>query len=117
MTAGQVLTEVRRLLSDVGSSRWSDPVLLRYLSNAVRFVAGMRADLLLQEDGTITEVSELNYGADEIGLPEDVRGILADLTASSALQEDSDDRVNMERAAAYEDRAVARLVRGSPPVR
>lgn len=112
MLVSDIIADVRRHLSDTSDSspRWNNGQLIRYLDGAVQLVIQMRSDLLLDDDGALITIPALTDISDEITLPEWVREPLAFRTAAAALCEDSDDRVNLDRAKAYEEKAAQRLV-------
>jgi hypothetical protein len=116
MLVSDALIEVRRQLSDTGSSpRWSSTVLKGYLTTAGLWVVRTRPDMLLSdtlimattpfqdEDGV--QLDSLSSDTDTIELPSDGTHALLLMASSYALQEDSDDRTNWERADLYNKEA------------
>lgn len=110
MTAGDVLTDVRRMLNDSGASpRWPAPTLLRYVSEAEREVKRLRPDLFLSSSTAMDSPSDSTEGADDLVLDESSRSVLVDLVSSRALMEDSADAGNRELAGVYRAQAYAAL--------
>ncbi len=109
MTAGAVISEVRRALNDEGgTSRWPTPTLLRYVGDAEREVARLRPDLFLSSGSVMLTPSDPSSSSAAVVLGEDNRAVLVDLVSARALLEDQD-AGNREQAAVYEGRAYAAL--------
>lgn len=101
MTASDVITAARRVLADEGSPyRWDNTRLTQYVNDALREAVRRRPDLLLKTDHTLQTVADKNIGETLI-LGEYWRQALAFFVASRALQEDSADKVNLDRAEQY----------------
>lgn len=104
MTAGEVLTVVRRTLNDqiAGRYRWGDPELLRYLSDAQRALYAARTDAFLS-GSTVDKPVELTATTDTMKVDEEFRLPLMQLTCAYALEEDSEDRGRPELAVRYRE--------------
>lgn len=100
MLASDVITSVRRILNDenAGAYRWPTPTLLRYLSEAQFKIYRWRPDLFLDSSSEIVEPSNITSAGTTISLAERWREAIANIVAGKALQEDSDDTINQNRA-------------------
>jgi len=108
MNVSDILSMVRVHLADTTKTRWSDPNLLHYFAGAVHEAAELRSDLLLTDHGLMTLQEEFD-ATDTLDWPLATRLPLVMLTTAAALQEDSDDRTNLERASTYRSTALAGL--------
>jgi len=101
MTTTEVITAARRILADTGTPyEWSNDSLLQYVNDGVRESVRRRPDLLLSTDHTLATVADKNLG-EAVALGYYWRQALAFFVASRALQEDSADKVNLDRAEQY----------------
>jgi len=111
MDAQDVLTEARQLLSDESKIRWSDVDLFPKLTTALYDVKKERPDLLLVDGDSLTDVAEVTSIGQELPFGLDMLMALSLLTASNALNGDSDDRTNLDRAVAFRKLALEQLGR------
>ena len=108
MTNAEVLTRVRRSLSDTvggsdGSSyRWSDTVLLDLLDSAIKQVSRDRPDSRYDAEGELVSAPlEASRTSDTFPLDTKWADHAATLTAALALEMDSADTANREQAVYY----------------
>lgn len=106
MTAGDVLTDARRMLNDEGGApRWTTPRLLRYVSEAEREVRRLRPDLFFSSSAAMDTPADSTDLTDDLVLDEDSRSALVDLVCARALLEDAEDTQNRELALLYRSQA------------
>jgi len=100
MKASDVITPARRILNDEDESnyRWSNTVLLRYLTWTYYAVCGLAPHLFLGDDGTTSSPAELDDLDDPLVLDDDYVAPLSHQVAAQALSEDNDDTMNLQRA-------------------
>ena len=103
ITAANVLTEVREYLADKnqGQERWTDAVLLRYLSDALANSYKIRRDIFLASD-TISEPSAVTATTDTVEMDDEYRYALAYYVCWKALSVDNIDKGNLASAQHYE---------------
>jgi hypothetical protein len=101
ITAGDAIEDARRQLRDdhTGSQRWSNTVLLRYLSDAI-FDLGFhrRPDLRLTTSSTLNTVASVTATTDQLIYDRAWQQPLADFICYRALNEDHTDLENVKVA-------------------
>ena len=118
MTANTVISQVREELNDRDKTRWSDPVLLQYLSDGERRVYEKRPDLFLQSNGTsISTPVQLTGLTDPMILDEMSKEGLVSYVCYRGLNEDSDDKLATGRANGYLRRFYGVFLGHEVPVR
>lgn len=91
----------RLATNDVEAVRWSDPVLLKYVSDAVYETYRVRPDLRLSAARTLATERDATQTSTVLNLGSQQRQALADYVCARCLMEDSADTHNAERAAMY----------------
>ena len=111
MTAQDVIDDVRQFLRDFDAAnyRWTDAVLLVYLSDTEREFYQMRPDLFINASSTIDTPVDLTDVGDTLKLDEDNRKKLVSWVAAFVLEEDSADEANARRAGSLKDRVMRQL--------
>ena len=110
MLASSVLSVVRRKLNDeTATYRWSDAVLLKYLSDVERNLRNIAPWLFLTSGETMSAPTELAVTSSALQLDEKYRESEANLVCWNALSEDSSDRANLDKANQFLAMAVAEL--------
>lgn len=111
MTAQDVIDDVRQFLRDTaaGSYRWTDAVLLVYLSEAEREFYQKRPDLFLTSSSTMDPPVDLTDVGDVLKLDEDNRKRLVDWVSALVLAEDAADEANQRRSDALKQGVMRQL--------
>ncbi len=119
MTASDVINPARRLLNDETETyRWPNSTLCDdYLNEGRRRIWARRPDIRLGSDQTLATFSDLEctgessetLPTDEMTLSLEWRDALIDFVLSRALEEDSEDTMNLNRAKLHRDRFEKRL--------
>lgn len=101
MTSQDVLTMARLALNDVESVRWTNAVLLQYLSDGVYEAYRVRPDLRLSSATALATERDISQMGTTLNIGSQYRQSLADYVCSRALMEDSADQHNADRAVMY----------------
>lgn len=101
MTAGQVITEVRRITGDTEETRWSSANLLLSIKDGLHETKRKRPDLWISGPGVMLDPPDTLLSGDVLSLPDQYKAALANYAAWRLYLEESDDQANRERAAVH----------------
>jgi len=107
MTGNDVISSrARPILADVyadgdAAQRWSDTLLITWLNEGTRLIAEKRPESLLTAAYTMATYADIAGIGDTVIVPDKYRDALTDFVCSRALDQDSQDERDLERAKGY----------------
>jgi len=112
MTGQDVVNRVRNLIQDTvsGNFRWDDPEMIDWVNDAQQETIRRRPDALsFTTLATTNQINDVALLTETLQIGNPFRSALVDYVTSRALEKDSDDPSNLNRANYYLDRFIKEL--------
>jgi len=105
MTGQTIISRWRTLIADERQEyRYDDTVALEILNSARQQLAEDRADLLIDGDGVLTDISDLSALSEDCGFPTSMLQALAHLCAQLTYEREGNDETNLKLAEFHRQR-------------